>query len=73
MFKAMEMMAFLPRDTLAKACRSAFNRFEAVVDDGCTFIKKMYNTHPNVHFQKVSLKRVNNDRFVAFSLETSLT
>jgi hypothetical protein len=40
MFNVMEIMAFLPRDTIAKACRSAFNRIEAVVDDGCTFYQQ---------------------------------
>jgi hypothetical protein len=40
MFMVMEIIAFLPRDTLAKAFRSALNRSEAVVDDGCTFYQQ---------------------------------
>ncbi len=40
MFMVMEIIAFLPKDTKEKACRSPFNRIEAVVDDGCIFNKK---------------------------------
>ncbi len=52
--------ASLNNDTMAKPCRKTFNRIEALVDDGGTFIKNTvkYSTYPNVHFQKVSPKLV---------------
>ncbi len=56
MFKVMEVMASLNKDTMAKACRKTFNRIVVVVDDGGTFIKTLYKTYPNEHFQKVSPK-----------------
>jgi hypothetical protein len=34
----MEVMASLKRGTMAKACKRAFNRIEAVMDDGGAFI-----------------------------------
>jgi hypothetical protein len=54
MLKVIEVIASIPRDTIAMAFRMTFNRIEVVVDDGATFTQK--KTFPNVHFQKVSLK-----------------
>ncbi len=39
MFKVMDVMASLNNDTVAKACRKTFDRIEAAVNDGSTFIK----------------------------------
>ncbi len=37
MLKVMDVMASVPRDTIAMAFRMAFNRIEAVENDGGTF------------------------------------
>jgi hypothetical protein len=55
MSKVIDVMASIPRDTMAMAFRRAFNRIEALVDDGGTTTTNK-NTYSNVHFQKVSLK-----------------
>ncbi len=55
MLKVIEVMASIPRDTMAMVFRRAFNRVEAVEDDGGTTTTNK-NTYSNVHFQKVSLK-----------------
>jgi hypothetical protein len=38
---------------MAKVCRRAIKKIEAVVDDGGNLIQKSQNKHPNEHFQKV--------------------
>jgi hypothetical protein len=71
MFKVMEVMASLNKDTMAKACRKTFNRIEGLLDDEGTFIGKNvryvpYGTFPE-SFAEIGSK---NDIFIAFRVET---